>query len=240
MGTVGGDYPTLWVPGLPRYIRSVMPSDSRQEALYPSRSGAGATLGSQLHKRTSPPTVVLGVTPGGVEVAANAAKAMGCSFDVIVAAHVRLDDIGIIGAVAEDSDAVLDTDFQPRFGLIDSLENAIDAARRAVKTERLLFRGQRPIRSLEGMNVIVVDGHATTPWKMLAAAQAVQEMSPARLLLGAPVGTQEVQSRIRARRFEFVCPAIVPDPTGHPRPFGDPQDPSAERLRSIVVAREAA
>ncbi len=217
-----------------------MPSDTRQEALYPSRSGAGATLGTQLHKRTSPPTIVLGVTPGGVEVAANAAKAMGASFDVVVAAHVRLDEIGIIGAVAEDADAVLDPDFQPRFGLMDSLEQAMDAARRAVKTERLLFRGQRPIRSLEGMNVIVVDGHATTPWKMLAAAEAVRQMSPARLLLGAPVGTQAVESRVRARRFEFVCPKVVSEPTGHPMPFGDPQDPSAERLRSIVVAREAA
>jgi predicted phosphoribosyltransferase len=183
---------------------------------------------------------VLGVTPGGVEVAANAAKAMGGAFDVIVAAHVRLGELGIIGAVAEDCDAVLDPDFQPRFGLMDSLEAAMDAARRAVKTERLLFRGQRPIRSLEGMNVIVVDGHATSPWKMLAAAEAVRQMSPARLILGAPVGTQAVDSRVRSRRYEFVCPTVISDPTGHPMPFGDPQDPSAERLRSIVVAREAA
>jgi hypothetical protein len=32
----------------------------------------------------------------------------------------------------------------------------------------------------------------------------------------------------------------VLDPAGHPHPFGDPEDPSAERLRSIVVARQAA
>jgi len=50
----------------------------------------------------------------------------------------------------------------------------------------------------------------------------------------------DVQNRIRARRFEFVCPTLLKDPSGHPKPFGDPQDPSAERLRSIVVAREAA
>jgi hypothetical protein len=45
---------------------------------------------------------------------------------------------------------------------------------------------------------------------------------------------------VLAYKFEFVCPTVVLDPEGHPRPFGDPQDPSAERLRSIVVARQAA
>ena len=217
-----------------------MPSGSATEALYPSRSGAGAELGGHLNRRSSPPALVLGVTPSGVEVAASAAKALSCPFDVIVAAHVRIEDLGIIGALAEDADAVLDSSFQPRFGLMDHLEEAIDKARRAIKTERLLFRGQRPLRSVEGMNVMVVDGHATSPWKMLAAADAVRQMSAQRIILGAPVATRAVEDLVRARRYEFVCPTVVDDPGGHPQPFGDPQDPSAERLRSIVVAREAA
>lgn len=217
-----------------------MVTATQEPALYPSRAGAGAELGVQLHRRASEPIVVVGVTPTGVEVAANAAKSMGSQFDVIVAAHVRLPDVGIVGAIAEDADAVLDINFQPRFGMMDSLNEAIDKARRAVKTERLLFRGQRPLRSVEGMNVIVVDGHPTSPWKVLAAVEAIRQMGALRVLAGAPVGTLEVQNRIRARRVEFVCPTVVKDPGGHPRPFGDPQDPSAERLRSIVVAREAA
>ena len=213
---------------------------SPDAALYPSRSGAGAQLGNQLSRRTTPPTVIIGITPTGVEVAANAAKAMGCEFDVIVAAHVRMEGLGIIGAIAEDADAVLDNDFQPRFGMIDALNEAMDRARRAIKTERLLFRGQRPLRKLEGANVVIVEGHAISPWKALAAAQAIQPMLPARIFIGAPVGTQGVQDLVRARRYEFVCPTVVLDPSGHPMPFGDPQDPSAERLRSIVVARQAA
>lgn len=210
------------------------------EPLYPSRSGAGSQLGQQIYRRTSPPTIVLGVTPTGVEIAANAARAMVCQFDVIVAAHVRLDDLGVVGAVAEDADAVLDPEFEPRFAIMEALHEAIDKAHRAVKTERLLFRGQRPLRSVEGMQVIIVDGHATNPWKLLAAAEAVRGMDPQKILVGAPVSTQVVQERIRARRFEFVCPSVIMDPAGHPNPFGDPKDPSAERLRSIVIAREAA
>lgn len=209
-------------------------------ALYPTRSGAGAQLGRTLYKRMTPPAVILGVTTSGVEIAANASKALGCPFDVIVTANVRLDPIGIVGAVAEDNDAVMDPDFEPRFGMMDALNEAIDKARRAIKTERLLFRGQRPLRALEGQEVVIVDGNATSPWKLLAAAEAVRPIEPKRIVLGAAVSTQAVQERIRARRYDFVCPSIILDPAGHPHPFGDPQDPSAERLRSIVIAREAA
>lgn len=209
-------------------------------ALYESRSAAGVALGRQLHQRVLQPALVLAVTPTGVEIAAHASRAMGCPFDVIVAADVRVEGVGIVGAVAEDADAVLDSAFEPRFSQLEALEVALDAARRAVQTERLLFRGQRPLRSPEGLHVVVVDGHVTEPWKLLAAAQAVAPLAPARVHLAAAAATQAVQERILARRHDFICPAILAEAAGHPRPFGDPQDPSAERLRSIVVARDAA
>jgi predicted phosphoribosyltransferase len=153
---------------------------------------------------------------------------------------VRIDGYGIVGAVAEDSDAVIDQRFRPRFELVDPLNEAIDKARRAVKSERLLFRGQRRIRELADQTVVVIDGHVTNPWKLLAAAQTVQRLEARRVLVAAAVATEAVKERVLAYKFEFVCPTVVLDPEGHPRPFGDPQDPSAERLRSIVVARQAA
>ena len=208
--------------------------------LYPSRSAAGALLARRLYRRVRPPIVVIGVAPDGVEVAASAAVAMQCTFDVVIAAHIRFDALGIIGALAEDGGAVLDTAFQPRFGLMEALDDAIDKARRVVKTERLLFRGQRPLKSVEGLSVVVVDGHMTSPWKALAAVEAISAGGPETTLVAAPVGTQSVQEHLRARRIELVCPTVLLDPAGHRRPFGDPRDPSAERLRSIVIARDAA
>lgn len=213
---------------------------NQPQALYPSRSAAGATLGRQLYQRVRPPVILLGVTPTGVEIAASAAEAMSCQFDVIVGAHVRLEGMGIIGAVAEDGDAVIDRQFEPQFSMLDSLNDAIDKARRAVKTERLLFRGQRAIRELAEHSVVVIDGHVITPWKILAAAETVRALGAGNVLAAAAVTTQAVKERMSAFRCELICPSVVLDPGGHPRPFGDPQDPSAERLRSIVVARQAA
>lgn len=210
------------------------------EALYPSRAAAGALLGRQLYQRCQPPLVLLGITPTGVEVAAHAARALSCPFDVIVGAHLRVEGVGMVGAIAEDADAITDPDFHPGFELMETLEAAVEHARRAIKTERLLFRGQRPLRPLEDMNVVVVDGQLTSPWKALAAAAAAARAGARKVWIAAAACTQAVQERIRARTYELVCPSVLLDPAGHPRPFGDPQDPSAERLRSIVVARQAA
>jgi putative phosphoribosyl transferase len=197
-------------------------------------------LGRQLSQRYQPPVVLLGITPTGVEVAAAASKALSCGFDVIIGAHVRMKELGIIGAVAEDGDAVLDADFSPRFGMMEALNEAIDHARRAIKNERVLFRGSRTLRSIEGAIAVIVDGQIVSPWKVLAAAEYARTRGAARVAIAAPVSTQQAQERIRNRKFDFICPSVVIDPEGHKHPFGDPVDPSAERLRSIVVARQAA
>lgn len=215
-------------------------ADTTTPALYPSRAAAGAMLGRLLYQRCPSPVALLGITPTGVEIAANAAQAMSCPFDVIVGAHVRLEGVGLVGAIAEDAAAITDPDFSPRFDAIQALEEALDKARRAVKTERLLFRGQRPLRTIEDINVVVIDGNLVSPWKALAAAKVVQEQGARKAWIAAAASTQEVQERVRARRFDFVCPSVVLEAAGHPRPFGDPLEPSAERLRSIVVARQAA
>jgi predicted phosphoribosyltransferase len=68
-----------------------------------------------LYQRAAPPMVLLGITPTGVEIAANAAKALSCPFDVIVGAHVRIEGHGLVGAIAEDGDAVTDPAFTPKF-----------------------------------------------------------------------------------------------------------------------------
>jgi predicted phosphoribosyltransferase len=165
---------------------------------------------------------------------------MACEFDVVVASHVRMEGLGIIGAIAEDADAVTDSAFQPRFGMIEALEEAMDRARRAIKTERVLFRGQRTLHNLSETNVVIVDGNLTSPWKALAAVEAARKANALTVTVAAAASTSVVQEHLRNRRVTLICPAIVMDLSGHPNPFGDPVDASAERLRSIVVARQAA
>src|SRR6267378_6736113 len=96
-------------------------------SLYPTRSSAGALLGQQLASQGYQSCILLGITPEGVEIAANAAKAMGAQFDVVVAAFIKLgSNLAPIGAVAESAPSEMDPDFQPSGALMDKLASAID------------------------------------------------------------------------------------------------------------------
>ncbi len=210
-------------------------------SLYPTKSGAGAILGQQLAARGYQSCVLLGITPEGVEVAAHAAKAMGVQFDVIVAAFIRLgSNLAPIGAMAEAADAELDPDFQPGGGLIDKLSSAIDESRARVKQDLILYRTQRPLKSLAGRTAVIVDGQIVYPWKVLAAAKAVEQQGAIDVVVATPVATETAAERIRARQYPLVCPSIVMEPDGHPSPYADSVGDAPERLKSIMIAHQAA
>jgi len=210
-------------------------------SLYPTKSGAGAILGQQLAARGYQSCVLLGITPEGVEVAAHAAKAMGAQFDVIVASFIRLgSNLAPIGAMAEAADAELDPDFQPGGGLIDKLSSAIDESRARVKQDLILYRTQRPLKSLADRTAVIVDGQMVYPWKVLAAAKAVEQQGARDVVVATPVATETAAERIRARQYPLVCPSIVLEPDGHPSPYADSVGDAPERLKSIMIAHQAA
>jgi len=186
--------------------------------------------------------LLLGVTPEGVEIAANAAKAMGGSFDVIVASFIRLgSNLAPIGAMAESAPAEMDPDFLPGMNLIEKLESAIEESRARVRQDLVLYRTQRPIKKFENRQLVIVDGQVIYPWRVLAAAKAVEQLGGRRVAIATPVASESAADRLRARGYEFICPNIVTDATGHPQPYGDAVGgDTPERLKSIMIAHQAA
>jgi predicted phosphoribosyltransferase len=213
----------------------------RKESLYPTRAAAGAMLGQQISSRGHIGCMLLGITPEGVEIAANAAKAMGGQFDVLVAAFIRLgSNVPPIGAIAEQVPSEMDPDFLPGMGVIDKRTDAIDESRARVSQDLVLYRTQRPVKSLSGKVAVIVDGQVVWPWKVLAAAKAAEQLGAKRIVIATPVATQDAAERIYARRLELICPTIVMDKAGHPSPYGDMAGETPERLRSIMIAHQAA
>ena len=210
-------------------------------SLYPTRSSAGALLGQQIASRGYQSLVLLGITPEGVEIAAHASRALGAQFDVIVASFIKLGaNLAPIGAMAETAPAEMDPDFQPGMNLLEKLQAAIDESRARVKQDLVLYRTQRPVKKLEGRTAVLVDGQIVWPWKVLAAAKAVEGLGARTVVIATPVAAQPAADRIRARQYPLVCPSVVMEQEGHPSPYGDAGKEDPERLRSIMIAHQAA
>jgi predicted phosphoribosyltransferase len=185
--------------------------------------------------------MLLGITPEGVEIAAHAAKAMGTQFDVLVAAFIKLgSNLAPIGAMAESAPAEMDPDFQPAMNLLEKLSAAIDESRARVKQDLVLYRTQRPVKNLQGRTAIIIDGQIVYPWKVLAAAKAAEGLGAREVIIASPVATQAAAERIRARQYNLVCPSVVMEPEGHPSPYGDAGGEAPEKLKSIMIAHQAA
>jgi len=214
---------------------------SPRASLYPTRSAAGALLGQQLAARGHIGCILLGITPEGVEIAANAARAMGGQFDVLVSDFIKLgSNLAPVGAIAESVPSELDPDFQPSGALLDKLTAAIEESRARVSHDLILYRTQRPVKRLAGKVAVIVDGQVVYPWKVLAAAKAAEQLGAKQVVLATPVAAQPAAERLRARGYELVCPSVVMEAQGHPSPYGDVAGDTPERLRSIMIAHQAA
>ena len=210
-------------------------------SLYPTRSSAGALLGQQIASRGYQACILLGITPEGVEIAAHAAQAMGAQFDVIVASFIKLGaNLAPIGAMAESAPAEMDPEFEASMKLLEKLQAAIDESRARIKQDLVLYRTQRPVKKLEGRTAVIVDGQIVWPWKALAAAKAAQALGAREVVIATPVAAQPAAELIRARQYPLVCPSVVMEQDGHPSPFGDMGKDDPERLRSIMIAHQAA
>jgi len=136
--------------------------------------------------------------------------------------------------------AEMDPDFQPGMNLVEKLESAIEESRARVRRDLVLYRTHRPIKKFEDRQLIIVDGQVWFPWKVLAAARAVTDLGGRRIAIASPVASVSAVERVRTRRYELVCPNVLPDDKPPPVAYGDASGDSPERLKSIMIAHQAA
>lgn len=174
---------------------------------FDDRRDAGRRLGERLVGAHLEAPVVLGLPRGGVPVAAEVAAALQAPLDVLVARKVGAPlqpELGI-GAIAEGLDRVV---LNPEAGgLVDAAQLAGLVAREQAELERRVqrYRGGRPLTSLEGHDVVVVDDGLATGVTAEAALLAVRRTTPARLWLAAPVCAPATVERLRDRADAVVC-----------------------------------
>lgn len=175
---------------------------------YADRAAGGAELARAAASRGFTNLVVAAIPLGGVAVAGPVADLLGGSLEVIGARSIGMvPDVALsVGGVAEDGATVFDPDFQPGFAMMAMIEAAADDARSDIARIASMLRGDRPIRDLEGKQVLVVDDAIISPWTTLAAIELVRHRGAQRVAVASPAGTATAVERLDLRKIEVICP----------------------------------
>jgi putative phosphoribosyl transferase len=187
----------------------------RPELPYRNRIEAGRVLATELADyKSKPDVIVLGLTRGGVPVAAEVASALQAPLDVIVVRKlgVPFQPELAMGALAGDGTKVLDKDLVRALGITDRDVDAVVAKERAeLERREHLYRGGRLPLNLKDRTAILVDDGLATGSTMLAAVAFARGRLAKRIVMAVPVASVEAVERLGEKVDECVCLA-TPEP----------------------------
>lgn len=177
--------------------------------LFADRASAGRVLAESCAAARLPDPVVLALPRGGVPVGVAVARALGAPFDVLVCRKIGLPwrtELGV-GAVTEGGHAVFDHAMLRHVGLeADDLEPVVTRERAEAQRRVHRYRGDRPLPSLAGKSVIVVDDGLATGVTARAAFAALRPHGPARLVFAAPVCAADPARELESEVDVVICP----------------------------------
>jgi putative phosphoribosyl transferase len=192
----------------------MVPDESER---FANRAEAGHALAEQVglylreHGITERP-LVLGMSPGGVPVAAEVARVLGADLDLVVVAKIGTPwqpDQGV-GAIAEHGPLVINHDALTRANTSAQELSPVVAAKRA-EIDRLahMYRDGRAMPTVTDRVVIVVDDGMHTGVRARAALRALHAAMPAHLIFATPVCAAESSSSLEVEADGLVhvrCP----------------------------------
>ena len=182
---------------------------------FRDRTEAGRLLAKKLTAyKNRPDVIVLALPRGGVPVAAEVAGALGAPLDIFlvrklgVPGHEEL----AMGAIASGGVRVLNDDVVQYLRIPDRVidEVAAEEQQELERRERL-YRGDRPPLDVRGRTVILIDDGLATGSTMRAAALALHEQRPARIVVAVPVAAAATCDEFRGEVDGVVC-ALTPEP----------------------------
>jgi predicted phosphoribosyltransferase len=182
---------------------------------FRDRSDAGRQLAAHLTayaRRTD--VLVLALPRGGVPVGFEVAQALGVPLDVFlvrklgVPGHEEL----AMGAVASGGLRVLNRDVVEQLHIPDQAIDAVAGQQqRELERRERAYRDDRPAPEVRDKTVILVDDGLATGSTMRAAAAALRQQQPARVVVGVPAAAPQTCDELRQEMDEVVC-AITPEP----------------------------
>ena len=181
---------------------------------FRDRADAGRKLAKGLLEYAGrPDLLVLALPRAGVPVAYEVARALGAPLDVFLVRKLGLpghEELAM-GAIASGGVRVLNQDVVNVLQIPEKLINRVaEAEIRELERREHTYRGNRPPPDVHGKTIILVDDGLATGSTMRAAATALRQQGPARIVVGVPVAAPEICEEFRDEVDDIVC-AITPE-----------------------------
>jgi len=176
---------------------------------FRDRRDAGRRLAEQLRSYANQPgLLVLALPRGGVPVAFEVARELNAPLDVFLVrklgapGHAEL----AMGAIATGGVRVINHDVVQGLAIPQHVIEAVSEREYQELTRReQLYRDDRPLPVVENQTVILVDDGLATGATMRAAAAALRQLRPSRLVIGVPVAAPPTCDEFRNEVDEIVC-----------------------------------
>jgi putative phosphoribosyl transferase len=176
--------------------------------LFKDRTDAGKQLAARLaFLKGQPNVIVLGITRGGVVVAAEIARALHLPLDVFLAHKLGapFNPELAVGAITSTGEVILDEQLVSELRLSErEIAREVEQQRKEIARRLSAFRRNRPSLDLQNKTVVIVDDGIATGSTMLAALRALRRQKPARLILAIPVGPPETMHRLACECDQIV------------------------------------
>jgi predicted phosphoribosyltransferase len=205
--------------------------------LFRDRIEAGRVLAERLAEYRGKGPVVLGIPRGGVVVAAEIARRLEGSLDVLVARKLGAPGSPelALGAVTADGERFLNHDIIRMLGVSREYLDSVTSLEMAEARKREEWlRNLRSAVSVTGRVAILVDDGLATGATMRAAVRSVRQRKPAKLVVAAPVGARDACATLSQEADEVVCP-YQPEPFGAVGFFYQHFDPVADQEVQAVL-----
>jgi predicted phosphoribosyltransferase len=177
-------------------------------SVFKDRKEAGRLLTRKLSGYKDVKGIVLGIPSGGVPVAAEIAKALGLTLDVIIVRKIQLPDNteAGLGAVGPDGEVSLNTNLVSQLHLTEEeVDKQIQITVDTIKRRNELFREGRQFPLLTDKVVIIVDDGLASGYTMLSAVDFIKRHKPEKVVVAVPTAPKGTVDLILPRVDEIVC-----------------------------------
>jgi putative phosphoribosyl transferase len=211
--------------------------------IYRNRTDAGKQLAARLREYANRDNVlVLALPRGGVPVGFEVAKALNAPLDIFlvrklgVPGHEEL----AMGAISTGGVRVLNEDIVDYLQIPEDVIDAVAAIElRELERRERVYRGDRPEPDVQGKTIILVDDGLATGSTMRAAAAALRQQNPARIVVAVPVSAPQTCDEYRMGVDEIIC-AKTPEPFyGVGMWYEDFSQTTDEEVRELLEKAEA-